>query len=258
LHVDIDPEVPGTAYPAVETFAIQSEVRMFVKAMLKRIPKRQTKSKIQPLPRPERSAINPSQDVPVRPEVLMNVMQRVIVEGSNAIVMAEGGNSFAWAINLLRFSRPGRFRVSTSFGAMGHFVTSVVGAALTHPGKAVAIVGDGAMLMNNEVSTAVNYKIPAVWIVLNDGRYNMCDRGMAMLGFKDMDVNIPQVDFVQFACAMGADGIRISRESDVQAALEQAMASSKPFVVDVLIDPTRPAPIGHRISSLISQGATNH
>jgi acetolactate synthase-1/2/3 large subunit len=187
----------------------------------------------------------------------MNLMQRVIVEGSDAIVMAEGGNSFAWAINLLRFSKPGRFRVSTGFGAMGHFVTSVVGAALTHQGKAIAIVGDGAMLMNNEVSTAVRYQIPAVWIVLNDARYNMCEQGSQMQGYESMDVEIPQTDFVMLARSMGADGIRVEKESDIQAALEIAMASTSPFVIDVLIDHTRLAPIGTRIFSLMSQGAKN-
>ena len=258
VHVDIDPEVPGTAYPSAETFAIQSDVGMFVKALLKHFPKRQSRSKALSFPRPKRNVINPNASGPVRPEVLMNMMQRIIVEGSNAIVMAEGGNSFAWAINLLRFPKPGRFRVSTGFSSMGHFVTGVVGAALTRKGKAVAIVGDGAMLMNNEVSTAVNYQIPAVWIVLNDGGYNMCGQGVAMLGFKGMDAKIPQADFVRIACGMGADGIRVERESDIQAALEKAMAATGPFVVDVVIDPTRLAPIGGRIESLISQGATNY
>lgn len=259
VHVDIDPEVPGTAYPSAETFAIQSDVGMFVKGLLKHFPKRRSRSKTLSLPRPERHAINACvRGGLVRPEVLMNVMQRVIVEGSDAVVMAEGGNSFAWAINLLRFAKPGRFRISTGFSSMGHFVTGVVGAALARKGKAVAIVGDGAMLMNNEVSTAVNYQIPAVWIVLNDGGYNMCDQGVAMLGFKGMDAKIPQADFVRIACGMGADGIRVERESDIQAALEKAMAATGPFVVDVVIDPTRLAPIGGRIESLISQGATNY
>lgn len=138
---------------------------------------------------------------------------------------------------------------------MGHFVTGVVGAALVHNNKAVAIVGDGAMLMNNEVSTAVKYQIPAVWIVLNDASYNMCHQGMALLGFKGIDAEIPQANFFKIAQAMGADGIRVETESDVEAALEKALASRVPFVVDVVIDANQPAPIGGRIKSLISQGA---
>jgi acetolactate synthase-1/2/3 large subunit len=258
VHIDIDPEVPGTAYPSAETFAIQSEVGMFVKGLLMHFPKRQSRSKALSLPRPERHAINPSASGPVRPEVLMNVIQRVIVEGSDAVVMTEVGNSLAWGNYMLRFTKPSRYRISTGFGSLGHFVTGVVGAALACKGKAVAVVGDGAMLMNSEVNTAVKYQIPAVWIVLNDGRYNMCKQGMAYVGFNDADATIPQADFVKIAYGMGADGIRIQRESDIQAALEKAMAATGPFIVDVVIEPTQIPPSESRNQSLISQGATNY
>ncbi|NEP01019.1 MAG: thiamine pyrophosphate-binding protein [Symploca sp. SIO2E9] len=255
LHVDIDPEVPGTAYPEAATLAIQSDVGEFVKALMKHFPERPSNLQGLRLPRPKRHVINPSTEGPVRPEVLMNLIQRFIVEGSDATVMAEGGNSFAWVINRLRFAKTERYRVSTGFGSMGHFVTGVVGAALVHNRKAVAIVGDGAMLMNNEVSTAVRYQIPAVWIVLNDGHYNMCQQGMAYLGFKGADAEIPQTDFVKIVRGMGADGIRVEKESEIQAALEIAMASASPFVVDIVIDSTQMPPSGNRNQSLIAQGA---
>lgn len=256
LHVDIDPEVPGVAYPSAETFSIQSDVGVFVRTLLEYFPKHLSRSTAVALPRPEPDAINPGTDSPVRPEVLMDAIQRAIVEGSDAVVITEAGNSFAWGTHTLRFAKPGRYRVSTGFGSMGHAATGVLGAALARNGKAVAILGDGAMLMNSEVSTAVKYQIPAVWIVLNDARYNMCDQGMALLGFKDVDTEIPQADFVMLARGMGADGIRVEKESDVQAALEKALVSTVPFVVDVVIDPSQPAPLGTRIQSLISQGAT--
>ncbi|MBR8833794.1 MAG: thiamine pyrophosphate-binding protein [Stigonema ocellatum SAG 48.90 = DSM 106950] len=258
VHVDIDPEIPGTAYPSAETFAIQSDVGMFVKALLKHFLKRQSRAKTLLLPRPKRNAINPSTGSPVGPEVLMNVIQRIIVEGSDAVVMTEAGNSFAWGNHMLRFNKPGRYRVSTGFGAMGHAVTGIVGYALARNGKAIAIVGDGAMLMNSEISTAVQHQIPAVWIVLNDSNYNMCNQGMAMLGFEGINAKISQTNFVKIAQGMGADGIRVERESDIQAALEKALVSTCPFVVDVIIDSTQPAPIGSRIHNLISHLTTNH
>jgi acetolactate synthase I/II/III large subunit len=258
VHIDIDPEVPGAAYPSVETFAIQSDVGIFVKELLKHFPKHQNRSKTLSFPRPKRNVINPSASGLVRPEVLMNVIQRVIVEGSDAVIMTEAGNSFAWGNHMLRFTKPIRYRVSTGFGAMGHAVTGVLGAALARNGKAVAIVGDGAMLMNSEVSTAVQHQIPAVWIVLNDSHYNMCNQGMMYVGFKDTYATMPQADFVKIAYGMGANGIRVQRESDIQVALEKAMAATTPFVVDVVIDPTRRPPSESRNRSLISQGTTNY
>lgn len=255
IHVDIDPEVPGVAYPSVKTFSVQADAAVFVKALLKYLP---DAPRLMALPNPEREEIAPAASSLVRPEILMEVVQRVVVEGSDAVVLAESGNSFTWSTHLLRFNQPNRYRVSTGVGSMGHVVAGVVGTAKGRNGKAVAITGDGSMLMNNEVSTAVKYQIPVVWIVLNDSRYNMCYQGMALLGLK-ADATMPQTDFVMIAQAMGGDGIRVERESELQAALERAIASPVPFVVDVLIDPTRPAPSKGRNQSLIAQGTkTTH
>jgi acetolactate synthase-1/2/3 large subunit len=255
VHVDIDPEVPGVAYPSVETFAVHSEARVFVQALCKylAVSTFTDRSKNECLPRPSGNILMQPTEGQVRPQLLMELIQRAIVEGSDATVMAESGNSFAWAIHLLRFTNSTRYRVTNGFGSMGHFVTGVVGAALARSGKAVAIVGDGAMLMNNEISTAVKYRIPAVWIVLNDGRYNICEQGMAYLGFKGADAAIPPTDFVRIAQGMGADGVRVEREFEVQAALEKAMTATCPFVVDVVIDPTQIPPSESRNQSLILQ-----
>lgn len=258
VHIDIDPQVPGTAYPSAETLAIQSDVRVFIRALLNHFEANTDQSSKTALPQPGQYLIQQRDFGLVRPQLLMNMIQQVIIDSSDALVMAESGNSFAWAIHLLRFNTPTRYRISNGFGAMGHFVTGVVGAALARHGKAVAIVGDGAMLMNNEINTAVKYQVPAVWIVMNDGRYNICEQGMTYLGFKDVDATIPQADFVKIAQGMGADGIRVEKETEVQAALKKAIAARRPFVVDVIIDPTEIPPTKGRNQSLILQGATNY
>jgi len=132
---------------------------------------------------------------------------------------------------------------------MGHAAAGVVGAALGAGRRAVAVVGDGAMLMQNEISTAVKYAAPVLWIVLNDGRYGMCAQGMDMLGLV-ADAQFPAVDFVAFARAQGADGVRVGDAGELRAALRQAMEASGPFVVDVLIDPAALAPANARNRAL--------
>jgi len=253
IHVDIDPQVPGVAYPWVSTLPVQSDIRVFVEALLQHGV--EGRDRAVTLPHPEPAPLPEGPNRPVRPEALMAAIQRVIVAGSEAIVLAESGNAFTWSTHYLQFREPGRYRVSTGVGAMGHTVTGVIGAAQGRQGKAVAIVGDGAMLMNNEISTAVKYQLPAVWIVLNDARYNMCAQGMERLGLEGADPCFPQTDFVQIARGMGADGIRVEQESELDRALEKALQASLPFVVDVLIDPDRPAPSKGRNQSLAAQGA---
>src|SRR5262249_40043269 len=121
--------------------------------------------------------------------------------------------------------------------------------------KAVAIAGDGAMLMFNEINTAVQTEALAVWIVLNDSRYGMIEQGMDAQGLTPLDMKFPACDFVAIAKGMGADGVRVEHEVDLEEAIGHAMAAAGPFVVDVLVDPEPRAPFTERIRSLLQQGA---
>jgi acetolactate synthase-1/2/3 large subunit len=252
IHVDVDPKVPGVAFPFADTLPIIADANIFVKALLEHFPE-QTEQNIA-LPNPKQDKIAPTDSNLVRPEILMQAIQRIVVDGSDAVVLSESGNSFTWTTNMLRFPQANRYRVSTGVGSMGHNVTGVVGAAKGLNGKAVAVVGDGSMLMNSEVSTAVKYQLPTVWIVLNDGYYNMCNQGMTLLGMKGADAKLPDTDFSLIARGMGAEGIRVEAEVNLESALERAMAATGPVVVDVTIDPTRFAPSKGRNKSLSAQG----
>jgi len=256
IHVDIDPDVPGSAYPRAPTYAVQAEIGAFVKGLLERMPERppaETDHNVAPV-----SVIQPKPRTagPVRAAALMKALQRQVVDATDALVLAEAGNAFAWTNHLLRFDVPKRYRVSVGTGSMGHATTGVVGAALARKGKAVAVVGDGSMLMNSEVSTAVACRVPAVWVVMNDSRYGMVEHGMRALGMAPSATDIPVTDFAMNARSMGADGIRVEREEDLDAALAQAMAAEGPFVVDVRTDATEAGPWIKRIENLILQGAS--
>lgn len=255
LHVDVDPDVPGTAYPDSRTIGIQADVGSFLDALLEKIP--ESASKVLPgvVRRSEVPTTLPVRGRrPVRPQVVMQAIQRHVIQGSDAVVLAECGNSFAWANHYLRFPGPGRYRVSTLFGSMGHTAAGVVGAALARRGKALAIVGDGSMLMNSEISTAVQYQARAVWVVLNDAGYGMCRDGHSTLGLTDEGFDIPAVDFVSLARSMGADGALVRTESEIEPALVAAMAANGPFILDVRIDDNEASPLMKRFESLIHQG----
>ncbi len=253
VHVDVDPGVPGVAFPQTPTFGVQAEVGDFLKELLALWPARPAAAL--DLPRPHPAHPDATASDLVRPGALMAAVQRVVVDGSDAIVLAESGNAFTWATHYLRFAEPGRYRVSTNLGSMGHAATGVLGAAMAQDkasGKAVAIVGDGAMLMNNsEVNTAVKRGLSAVWIVLNDARYNMCYQGMAALDMAGLaDACFPAVDFAMLARAMGATGLRVESEDELDAALAQALDAGGPVVIDVLIDADQLAPTQGRNEGL--------
>jgi acetolactate synthase-1/2/3 large subunit len=111
------------------------------------------------------------------------------------------------------------------------------------------------MLMNNEINTAVSYRAQAVWVVLDDSRYGITHQAMPAQGYAPVETLLPPTDFVQFARSMGADGVRVESEDQLEAALAEAMRHDGPFVVDVIVDPSQITPVlQQRIESLEKQG----
>ena len=256
VHVDVDPEVPGRAFCTAPTLAVVADVGATLRAVLAHLAPAGHAGPMD-LPHPQIHPVGQRGEGLVRPEALLDEIQDCVVDRSNATVLSESGNSFLWTTHRLRFSEPHRYRVSTGMGAMGHAAAGVVGAALATRRKAVAVVGDGALLMQNEINSAVKFNAPAVWVVLNDGRYGMCAQGMESLGLA-ADAEIPQVDVAAFARAQGARAIRVDHETELDAALAAAMAAEGPFVVDVRIDPTCKAPASQRNAVLAQKLSLNY
>jgi acetolactate synthase-1/2/3 large subunit len=254
VHVDVDPDVPGVAFSEAPTLAVIGEVAATLRAVLAGLPSANRRP-VPNLPRPRIDTVTPRTHGLVRPEALMDALQRCIVDRSEATVLSEAGNSFLWTTHRLRFSTPHRYRTSTGFGSMGHAAAGVVGAALATGGPAVAVVGDGALLMTNEINSAVKFGARAIWIVLNDGRYGMCAQGMDTLGLA-ADAGFPQVDFAAFARAQGARATRVDHETELDAAFSEAMRAPGPFVIDVRIDPACPAPASLRNASFVAAQST--
>jgi acetolactate synthase-1/2/3 large subunit len=183
----------------------------------------------------------------------MQAIQREVVDKTDSILLVDVGNSFAFSNRHLKFANPNRYRVHFDFGSMGCASAGVIGAALGSKKKAVAVVGDGAMLMINEINTAVRYQLPCVWVVLNDSRYGMVAQGLEALHGEDKESGFPRCDFAKIAEAMGAKGISVETETELNAALANAVCYDGPIVVDVNIDKAEQAPSGMRFASLSRQ-----
>ncbi len=246
VHVDVDPSAPGRAYPDAPTLAVEADIGEFLEVALRGCIARPSAA----LPARVPSPPPPSTPRGLHPLAVMQALQRWVVEDSALPILSEAGNSFAWTTYALRFDQP-RYRVSTRFGAMGHFTTGVVGAALAREGGALAVVGDGAMLMNNEISTAVRHGARAVWLVLNDASYGMVHHGMRAIGLEPYGSEIPRTDFVAFARCQGADGVTVSEPEQLGPALLRALESRGGFVIDVHIDPSVRPPFGLRNEELL-------
>ena len=134
---------------------------------------------------------------------------------------------------------------------MGWASSGVVGAVVadrTRP--AIALTGDGAFnMVSNVIATAVEYDLPAIWVILNNyelgierkGANNSYKRSHPWYSFVRRDTGEKyNPDYVKLADANGALGEVVERSRDVRPALDPAVASGRPYIIDVRIDLTVP------------------
>lgn len=133
---------------------------------------------------------------------------------------------------------------------MGFTLPAALGAKLARLEQlVVGIVGDGDFLIHvQELSTAVRYGVPIVYIVANNqGWMSIRDLQMAALGDVHAFVSdfmrgdeVYSLDLTRIAAEFGCWSRRISRAEEVGPALRDALAAEGPAVVEVLVARDRP------------------
>lgn len=246
VHVDLDASVPGTALNG-PVMAIQADIGAFLDQLL---------AQSSDVPHRSFSCTSPFAGTSscsrtgqfVCPQTLLAAIQTLVVD-AGVPILVEPGSAMAWAANRLKMRHPGQLRIVGSFGSMGQMTCGVIGSAISRCGPAVCLTGDGSMLMNNEINTAVEYRIPAVWVVLNNSRYQMCEKGMRF-GPNEKHARFRQCDFVRVARGMRAHAAAVRYESDLEPALRRALSDRGPFLVDVMVDPEEMPPFESRFKTL--------
>src|SRR5215475_10118816 len=157
----------------------------------------------------------------------------------DAILTNGAGNYATW---LHRFYNYGGFRtqLAPTSGAMGYGVPAAVAAKAVYPERVViSWNGDGCFMMNGqELATAVQYKLPIVFVVVNNGMYGTI-RMHQERSYPERVVGTELVnpDFAALARAYGGHGELIEKTEEFAPALERALAAGKPTLLEIRIDP---------------------
>jgi acetolactate synthase-1/2/3 large subunit len=187
-----------------------------------------------------------SDAVPLRPERVLADLRAVLP--ADGILLADVGNHHNWIVQEWRQGGPGTLLQSWGFASMGFAVGGVLGAHLAAPETpSVAVVGDGGFLMfPGVVATAVEYGIPAIWLVWNNGGFiSIRDQQRGYFGvnrelatsFLHTPGGRPYTaDYAAMAQSMGALGMRVETPDDLGEALKAALGSGRPTVIDVPVD----------------------
>ena len=188
--------------------------------------------------------------VPIRPERLLADLRSVFP--AEGILLSDVGVHHNWIVQEWEVWTPNTLLQTWGFGAMGFGAAGALGAKVAAPDRAVlAVVGDGGFLMTaNVVATAVEYDLPVIWLVWNNGGYvSIRDIQRGYLGrefvttFERRDARPYSPDFAALARSMGAEAYRVTEPGELAESVRDALDRHRPCVIDVIVDSER-GPIG--------------
>src|SRR6185437_1653767 len=253
IHVDVDPAELGRNYPP--DLGILADARTFLRQILAELERGQSGSDtrawladIGQWRATWEKFIAPNFELhasPIRPERVVADCQAVLPD--DAILACDVGVNHNWYMQFWRARRPQTMLNSWGFSGMGFGAAGALGAKLAAPDRpVVAIAGDGCFTMVPHVlCTAVEYDIPVVWVIWNNfGWVSIRDIQLGMFGGREHGTMFHQgdnkkpynPDFAMLAKSCGVDAVTVTRSEDFRGALEHAVKSNRPYVLDVHVD----------------------
>lgn len=180
-------------------------------------------------------------EFPLKPQVVAHELSTLLAD--DAIVSTDSGTITAWAAQHIRIRRGQQFSCSGNLATMAPALPYTIAAQIAYPHRqCVAFVGDGGFTMlMGEFATAVKYNLPITVVVIRNDVLGMIKwEQMVFLGNPEYGVELNPIDFVKFAEACGGVGFRCDKAADVRGALEAALASKRPALVEAVVDPYEP------------------
>src|SRR5262249_9182634 len=180
-------------------------------------------------------------DMPLKPQVVARQLNELLAD--DAIITTDSGTITTWVARHISIKRNQMFSCSGNLATMAPGLPYALGAQAAYPNRqVVAFVGDGGFTMlMGELAPAVKHALPIKVIIIKNNTLGQIKwEQMVFLGNPKYACDLHPIDFVKFADACGAFGIRCDRPDNVRSVLEAALRTPGPAVVEAVVDPYEP------------------
>lgn len=181
---------------------------------------------------------------PIHPATAISALRKALPR--DGIVLVDSGAHRAFAGHYWTSYEPRTYISATNLGPMGWAIPAAVGVQCAQPGRRVAVItGDGCMHMHGmDVQTAARYRLPIVYMVINNGALgNVWLRAHDLGPLPAELTSVPNHDWAGFARALGAKGMTVEDPATLDQVLAEAMAADTTVLIDVKADKDCPTPV---------------
>lgn len=155
-------------------------------------------------------------------------------------VTTDVGQHQMWSAQHILYDKPGRWMTSGGLGTMGYGVPAAIGVQIAHPEKpVVCITGEASVMMNiQELSTAVQYRLPVKIVILNNQYMGMVRQWQEMFYASRYSESYMDAlpDFVALAEAFGMKGMRCKDPAKLDETIKEMLAHKGPVLADIWVD----------------------
>jgi len=176
---------------------------------------------------------------PIRPPYIMKVLNEKIA--GDAVISLDVGENCWWFGRNFQMKKTQKMVMSGYLASMGFGLPGALAAALAYPDRQIiCIAGDGGFSMVMEdFLTALKYQMPVKVFVLNNQSLGMIQQEQKVEGYESWQTELYNYNFADFAEHSGGTGIKVTEPSELEAAVDKALATKKPVIVDIDTDPRR-------------------
>ena len=257
IQVDIDPKEVGKNRPI--SVGMVGDCKAIINQLLNEMEKNLTKSKLtewsewnnylQEIKRTQLSnnlKILESKKLPMKPERLIFELFDYIPEDTQIIL--DGGDIVVFSYKFINHKpRPPRSTFfPISMGHLGVGIPYAIGVKMAKPNKlVVCLTGDGSFMFNiQELETAVRLNLPIIVVIANNCAWGMIKSNQKKrFNKRYCDVDLPPINYAEIARGFGCYSEKIEKPEDIQSAVQRAIESKKPSVIDVDIAFETPTPM---------------
>lgn len=176
---------------------------------------------------------------PIRPQHIIKILNDLLDD--DAIITLDVGENAWWFGRNFWMTKKQKMLFSGYLGSMGFGLPAALAAQLTYPKRqVVCITGDGGFTMvMGDFMTAVKYELPITIFLLNNKQLGMIMQEQKVENYTNWQTELQSCDFTSYAEACGGTGIKVEYPNELPEAVEKALASNKPVLVDINTDPRR-------------------